>query len=171
MYSLPPPHDSINPVVDLEIDSYGRIWTAIYVGYLGEGGIAYWNGNQWQDFHVSDGLAGSNVRDMAIDSEDNVWVATSNGVSKISSIPSVIKDLRSVQVNMFPNPSNDFVYLNSDGECIQQIDIYNILGNLVYTNRNLQELYYLNISSFSEGLYHVNIKLNDVILNKKLIVN
>ena len=171
MYSLPPPHDSINPVVDIEMDSYGRIWTAIYVGYLGEGGVAYWNGNQWQDFHVSDGLAGPNVRDIAIDSEDNVWVATSNGVSKISSIPSIIKDLRSARVNLFPNPSNDFVYLSVDKELIQQIDIYNSSGNLVYTNRDPKEIYRLNMSSFSEGLYQITIKLNDVILNKKLIIN
>jgi len=171
MYSLPPPHDSINPVVDIEMDSYGRIWTAIYVGYLGEGGIAYWNGNQWEDFHVSDGLAGPNVRDIAIDSEDNVWVATSNGVSKISSIPSIIKDLRSARVNLFPNPSNDFVYLSVDKELIQQIDIYNSSGNLVYTNRDPKEIYRLNMSSFSEGLYQITIKLNDVILNKKLIIN
>ena len=38
MYLMPPP-DTLNPVVDLEIDSYGRIWTGIYVGYLSEGGV------------------------------------------------------------------------------------------------------------------------------------
>ena len=78
MYIMPPP-DTLNPVVDIAMDSYGRIWAAIYVGYLAEGGIAYWDGNQWEDFHVSDGLAGPNVRGLAIDSEDNVWVATSTG--------------------------------------------------------------------------------------------
>ena len=35
MYLMPPP-DTLNPVVDLEIDSYGRIWAGIYVGYLSE---------------------------------------------------------------------------------------------------------------------------------------
>ena len=44
MYSLPPPHDSINPVVDIVMDSYERVWVGIYVGYLAEGAIAYWNG-------------------------------------------------------------------------------------------------------------------------------
>ena len=67
MYIMPPP-DTLNPVVDIAMDSYGRIWTAIYVGYLAEGGIAYWDGNQWEDFHVSDGLVGPNVRGLVIDS-------------------------------------------------------------------------------------------------------
>ena len=38
--------------------------------------------SEWQDFHVSDGLAGPNVKGLVIDSEDNVWVATTTGVSK-----------------------------------------------------------------------------------------
>ena len=82
MYLLPPP-DTLNPVVEIEMDSYGRIWAAIYVGYLAEGGIAMWDGSQWIDFDMSDGLAGPNVRGLAIDSEDNVWVATSTGTSKM----------------------------------------------------------------------------------------
>ena len=39
MYFLPPP-DTLNPVVNLAIDSYGRVWTNIYVGYLAVGGVA-----------------------------------------------------------------------------------------------------------------------------------
>ena len=82
MYIMPPP-DTLNPVVNIEVDSWGRIWTSIYVGYLAEGGIAYWDGNQWEDIHVSDGLAGPNVRELAIDSDNNIWLATSTGVSNI----------------------------------------------------------------------------------------
>ena len=78
MYLLPPP-DTLNPVVDIAMDSYGRIWAAIYVGYLAEGGVAMWNGSQWIDFDVSDGLVGPNVRGLSIDSEDNIWIATSTG--------------------------------------------------------------------------------------------
>ena len=96
-----PPPDTLNPVVDLAIDSWGRIWTSIYVGYLSEGAIAYWNGNDWHDIHVSDGLAGQNVKGLSIDSKDNVWVATTTGVSKISAIPSSCNEILNSNIRVF----------------------------------------------------------------------
>jgi len=170
MYIMPPP-DTLNPVVDIAMDFYGRIWTAIYVGYLAEGGIAYWDGNQWEDFHVSDGLAGPNVRGLVIDSDDNVWVATSTGVSKISAIPSAVITTEISVFNMFPNPSNDVLYLNNGTQDIQQVKIYNNLGALVYSNDNKQQQYEIDVSSFSQGLYYVNVNSSDAIIRKKIIIN
>ena len=82
MYLLPPP-DTLNPVVNIEVDGWGRIWTSIYVGYLAQGGVAYWNGSIWQDLDISDGLAGPNIKELAIDSDNNIWIATTTGVSHI----------------------------------------------------------------------------------------
>ena len=170
MYIMPPP-DTLNPVVDITMDSYGRIWTAIYVGYLAEGGIAYWNGNQWEDFHVSDGLVGPNVRGLVIDSDDNVWVATSTGVSKISAITSAVVAAEIATFNLFPNPSNDVLYLNNGTQNIQQVKMYNNLGALVYLNDNKKQQYKIDVSSFSKGLYYVNIHSFDAIIRKKIVVN
>ena len=170
MYIMPLP-DTLNPVVDIAMDSYGRIWTAIYVGYLAEGGIAYWDGNQWEDFHVSDGLVGPNVRGLVIDSDDNVWIATSSGVSKISAIPSAVVAAEIATFNLFPNPSNDVLYLNNGTQDIQQVKIYNNLGALVYSNDNRQQQYNIDVSSFSQGLYYVNINSSDAIIRKKIIIN
>ena len=170
MYIMPPP-DTLNPVVDIAIDSYGRIWASIYVGYLAEGGVAYLDGNQWGDFHVSDGLAGPNVRGLAIDSEDNVWVATSSGVSKISSIPNAVIATKISVFNLFPNPSNDLLYLNNGIQDIQQLKMYNNLGVLVYSNDNKQQQYKIDVSSFSKGLYYVNINSSDAIIRKKIVIN
>ena len=170
MYIMPPP-DTLNPVVDIAMDSYGRIWTAIYVGYLAEGGIAMWDGNQWEDFHVSDGLVGPNVRGLAIDSDDNVWVATSTGVSKISAIPTAIIAAEISAFNIFPNPSNDVLYLNNGTQDIQHVKVYNSLGALVYSNDNAHHQYKIDVSSFSKGLYYVNIHSSDIIIRKKIVIN
>jgi ligand-binding sensor domain-containing protein len=170
MYIMPPP-DTLNPVVDIEMDSYGRIWTAIYVGYLAEGGVAYWDGNQWEDFHVSDGLAGPNVRGLVIDSYDNIWVATSTGVSKISAIASAVVAAEIATFNLFPNPSNDMLYLNNGTHDIQQVKMYNNLGALVYSNDDNQQQYEIDVSSFSKGLYYVNIHSFDSTIRKKIVIN
>ena len=133
MYVMPPP-DTLNPVVDIAFnDVWGHVWTTIYVGYLAEGGVAYWDGNQWEDFHVSDGLVGPNVRGLTIDSQHTVWVATSTGVSSIMFPAISVISTEKSTFNLFPNPSNDVLYLNNGTQNIQQVKMYNNLGALVYS--------------------------------------
>ena len=171
MYSLPPPHDSINPVVDIAMDSYGRIWTAIYVGYLAEGGIAHWNGSQWEDFHVSDGLAGPNVRGLAIDSEDNVWVATSTGVSKISAIPSAISNISKFITHVYPNPTSGKFHINFSSENFNTIAVYNNLGSLVYfENLKCQPKIEIDFLSLTKGLYHICLYSDKGVENHKILI-
>ena len=169
MYIMPPP-DTLNPVVDIAMDSYGRIWAAIYVGYLAEGGIAYWDGNQWEDFHVSDGLVGPNVRGLAIDSEDNVWVATSTGVSKISSIPSSLNPISISNVEVFPNPSSGIITVSCD-ENLKNIEIYNVLGSLIQSEKiHFQNEITINLSHLSSGIYHLVLRNENLVLNQKIII-
>ena len=170
MYIMPPP-DTLNPVVDIAMDSYGRIWTAIYVGYLAVGGVAMWDGNQWIDFDVSDGLVGPNVKGLAINSEDNIWVATSTGVSKISTTTSAVSAIKNNGFDLFPNPSSDKIYITNENQKIQQLKIYNNLGALVYENNSNQLHYSIDVSPFSKGLYYVNVLSFDAILTKKIMVN
>ena len=170
MYIMPPP-DTLNPVVDIAMDSHGRIWTAIYVGYLAVGGVAMWDGNQWIDFDVSDGLVGPNIKGLTIDSQDNIWVATSTGVSKISAIPSAVSAIKNNGFDLFPNPSNDKIYITNENQKIQQLKIYNNLGALVYENNSNQLHYSIDVSPFSKGLYYVNALSFDAILTKKIMVN
>ena len=172
MYSLPPPHDSINPVVDIGMDSYSRIWAAIYVGYLAEGGIAYWNGSQWQDFHVSDGLVGPNVKGLAIDSEDNVWVATTNGVSKISFVPSFLSNISNSIVDVYPNPTLGKVYINPSSIICNNISVYTSLGSIVYFEdiKSTEEIE-IDLSFLSEGLYHISIHSDKGVENHKILIN
>ena len=169
MYIMPPP-DTLNPVVNIALDSWGRIWTSIYVGYLSEGGIAYWNGSMWNDFHVSDGLVGPNVKGLAIDSQNNVWVATSTGVSKISAIASVVNEMNISELSIFPNPSNNILYLSSEAETIEKVKIYNKLGALIYSANIMDYQYHTDISSFPEGLYYLDIKFSDTSIVKKIII-
>ena len=170
MYLLPPP-DTLNPVVDIKMDSYGRIWTVIYVGYLSEGGVAMWDGIQWIDFDVTDGLIGPNVKGLTLDSQDNVWIATSTGVSKISAITSGVFTIQNNTFDLFPNPSNDKVYIINENQKIQQLKIYNNLGALVYENNSNQLHYSIDVSSFYNGLYYVNVLSSGYILTKKIVVN
>jgi ligand-binding sensor domain-containing protein len=147
MYVLPPP-DTLNPVVDLAVDGLGRIWTTIYVGYLGVGGVAYWNGSFWVSYDVSDGLAGHNVRGLDTDYTNNVWVATSNGLSKIEfPIGNGPEDRLAVDLQLYPNPTSHYLHLDVEGEK----HCYNSLGQQVL----LTQEKVLDVSHLPAGIYHL----------------
>jgi ligand-binding sensor domain-containing protein len=137
MYILPPP-DTLNQIVDLDLDSEGRIWAGIYVGYLGVGGVAMWDGNEWIDYDESDGLVGPNIRGLAIDSFDNVWVATTSGVSKIGDQTSEVSDIEESRVSVYPNPCNGRVTVSLGGLCASgAITVFDTQGQLLQNNRFL----------------------------------
>ena len=77
------------------------------------GGLAVWNGTSWSDYNYvesNNGLVGPVVRDLAIDSQNNVWVATSTGVTKISDLElSVTEHSEDVTVKIYPNPTSSIL--------------------------------------------------------------
>ena len=170
MYLLPPP-DTLNPVVDIAKDSWGRIWTTIYVGYLAEGGVAMWNGNQWIDFDISDGLAGPNVKGLAIDSEDNVWIATSTGVSKITSMPSSVNSVSLSNIDVYPNPTSGNLIVSNIETNFTNISIYNMLGSLMYSEKISQKnKIELDFSFLSSGIYNLVFSSDKGLVNQKIII-
>ncbi|MDR6459641.1 hypothetical protein J2786_002748 [Chryseobacterium vietnamense] len=68
-----------------------------------------------------------------------------------------VKDIRTVDVNIYPNPTSDFVNVKSKVE-VNSISIFNMEG------RKLSETYKENridLSSYSAGVYFLNIVLKD----------
>ncbi len=105
IFALPPP-DTLNPIEDIEMDAQGNMWVGVYVDYLvTEGGVCSYNGNNWNQYDVADGLIGPVVRALAIDGNDDVWVATSTGVSKISHPDVGIDDQLNSTFTIYPNPA------------------------------------------------------------------
>ena len=168
MYSLPPP-DTLNPVVEIAKDSWGRIWTTIYVGYLAEGGVAYWNGLQWTDFDHSDGLAGPNVKGLAIDSQNNVWVATTTGVSKIVPVPSISSD-EEKSIKIFPIPAKSFINICNSNNEIGSLSIYdNLARECLFLQQDFSNTT-LDISKLKAGIYYLKIYYSNQILSHKIII-
>ena len=160
MLVLPAP-DTLNPVVDVKIDSQGKVWSGIYVDYLvTEGGVANYTGSSWNDYDVSDGLVGPVVRKIYIDTDDNVWVATSTGVSKISNIPTSINSTQLTINNLevYPNPTNSFLNIVFENNEDTAFEIYNLLGNKVYTSTTSSQQYQINVANWEKGIYLIKTK-------------
>ena len=175
MLLLPPP-DTLNPVVDVALDANGNVWVGIYVDYLiSVGGLAVWNGTSWTDFDYVDGnangLVGPVVRDLAIDSENNVWVATSTGVTKISGVQLSVYDLsEEVKVEVYPNPTSSNLMVSTELQ-IHDFRLINTAGCEVtcpttHTHNTIQ----LDVSSLVKGFYILDLKTEYENLRKPLLI-
>ena len=97
-----------------------------------------WDGNEWIDYDESDGLVGPNIRGLAIDSYDNVWIATGTGVSKIGNQTNEIYDIEESRVSVYPNPCNGLVTVSLGGHCASgTITVFDIQGRLIQNNNVL----------------------------------
>lgn len=169
MLVLPPP-DTLNPVEDIKINSQGDVWTGIYVDYLvTEGGVAVNSGGpNWTDYDVNDGLVGPVVRKITIDKQDNVWVGTSTGISKIS-FPTGFEDDLIASKNtftVFPNPATNQLNISSN-LTIQEITILDLTGKEVKTIYEKVES--INLENLVDGIYILRVVGEEGVLTQKFV--
>lgn len=159
IFTLPAP-DTLNPIEDVEIDSQGNIWVGVYVDYLvTEGGVCAYNGNQWIEYHVADGLIGPVVRALTIDGNDDVWVATSTGVSKISEHNVSIAEKEELSFSIFPNPATNVLTITATNEMSGTIEFYSASMQLVKSVDVIasQKSITLSMADLSAGIYFIRV--------------
>ncbi|MFT5184673.1 MAG: ligand-binding sensor domain-containing protein [Flavobacteriales bacterium] len=155
IFTLPAPHE-INPVVDVKIDSQGRVWVGLYIDYLvSVGGISLYVGGEWLEYDEDDGLAGPAVAQLAIDSEDNVWVATSSGVTKIGDAPVGISETYNEALSAYPNPSTGVLTLVPSLES-NKVEVYTLSSRLVFSQQVINSgTMRMDLSNLPGGMYIV----------------
>jgi Leucine-rich repeat (LRR) protein len=106
---------------------------------------------------------------------DDVAYSTSNWYWTIDSSASFsetctvgIDNIAKTEVNIFPNPS--FGKFTIDGLPLEgaNIDIYNVLGEKVYSRNSKQTLYTIDISNSPKGMYFVKISDGKKIKTNKI---
>ena len=169
MYLLPPP-DTLNPVMDLAFDSRNLLWVGIYIDYLLNGGIAMYNGFSWVDFNMSDGLIGPVITDLIIDDQDQVWVTTSSGISKITNIPANVNNLKENDVTIYPNPSNGTFMIKNSTKSGYKLSIKNIGGEILSSFKNKSNTSQINLP-YASGIYILEINDGSQTFFKKIVRN
>ncbi len=152
-----------NFVRDIDIDSKGKIWIGLYADYNLDGGITRYNGSTWSSYTEADGLVDAQVIRMAIDKQDNLWIATGGGVSKLTDLSGIQSYQQNSTFNVYPNPTKDFVNINLSGlndKSSQNLSVFNALGQKVaeYTIPENTDSYSVSMKGLVNGLYFIKIK-------------
>ena len=133
-----------------------------------EGGVCAYNGSQWFEFDVADGLAGPVVRALDIAPNDEVWVATSTGVTRINNHTLSVNNSEIVETfNVFPNPAIESLKIELIESSNSVISIYSMAMKKIMSVEvpSGQTEVNINISELKSGMYLI--KIGDEI--KKII--
>ena len=82
---------------------------------------------------------------------------------------SVGVEKKNVSVNVYPNPTTDYVSFNSSSN-IQSITIFDNNGKLINSFNPNRFTFTISVSDLAKGIYHAEISNGNVIRNEKFIV-
>lgn len=100
---------------------------------------------------------------------DEIRVATTWEAATGQPALSVNDNELAASINMFPNPANDFIQIESKDVQISSVEMYNLLGKKVISETSLVNDR-LNISSLSKGVYLLKINADNKSLTRKVVV-
>ncbi len=75
-----------------------------------------------------------------------------------------------VNIEIYPNPTQDNFTLEVSDNRILEINIYSVSGKLIYSNQVNKERLVVNTSAFKSGLYHISVKTENGPVYTKLAV-
>ncbi len=91
---------------------------------------------------------------------------------KVNAVKNITK--ADANISMYPNPANDVVFISAPSQKLQTatINVYNVLGELVYSDKNRNNsTYTLSTKSLTNGIYTITIVNGNSVSSKQLIVN
>lgn len=155
---LPPP-DELNPITDMLVDDAGRVWAGVYVDYLVTvGGISIYANGAWSQIEESDGLAGPNVRRLALGGDGSIWVSTSTGLSRISNISIGVEEVAASAFDLFPSPANASVELRAmEPFAAALVELCDASGRSVLRQQVAGATATLDVSGLPNGAYSVRV--------------
>ena len=142
-------------VRDLKFDSKGNLWIGLFADYNLDGGISRFNGTNWISYTTADGLADKQVIRLAVDKNDDIWIATGNGVSKLTS-PSAISVNNQERISVYPNPVSDYLFIQLKNHTTQ-FTISDITGKTISHHIISENSNKIDVSNLSPGVYLLQI--------------
>ncbi|MFN3916871.1 MAG: T9SS type A sorting domain-containing protein [Flavobacteriales bacterium] len=86
--------------------------------------------------------------------------------------PTIVQETKTLKdVSVYPNPSSDKVFINLNGRTVKETALFDITGKKMSISfGSVANDLVLDVSSLAKGVYFVNLKVGDMAVTKKLIV-
>ena len=80
-------------------------------------------------------------------------------------------DREGAQLQLYPNPSSDYIKIDTPGTSINSITVVSLDGKTVFSGQNLPEGFVLDVTGYIKGIYAAAIETSDgKTYNEKIVV-
>lgn len=162
-----------NGVNDIKIGSDGTLWLGeytIYGAYV-VGGITKFDASAGTgvSYDETDGLVNEQVFRIALDENDDLWIATGGGLSKLHDAIGIKENNAAETISLYPNPAGDF--LKSDCSLTSGVArIYDLTGRTLSIT-SFGSPMVIDVKDLTPGRYFITLTGNDKIYNSTFLKN
>jgi hypothetical protein len=79
------------------------------------------------------------------------------------------ENAQNVSVAIYPNPATDHLNIVS-GDRINQVDVFNQLGQRIYSTTVDGNIFNLNTMTYNKGVYYVRVTTPDGVMTEKVMI-
>lgn len=162
-----------NFVKDLDFDSHGNLWVGLYTDYNNDAGISKFDGTNWVSCQIDfpDSVSADWIYRLAVDKNDDVWIAMDYGVIKIDHTSGINENTENLSMNIYPNPVTEQLNIsintteNSKNRTIELFSSIQKVGEYIMPDNSGKIV--IPVNNLANGLYFV--KFGNV--TRKIIVS
>ncbi len=122
----------------------------------------------WSNNSILEDLTGLAPASYSVGVTDALGCAASSTFLVVSTLGISSADLANNQVSVYPSPANDHVVVEMDGLTINKIEVYDIVGKVVYSAAPKKSKTEINTTEFKQGIYFVKILSGENWVTKKI---
>lgn len=100
-------------------------------------------------------------------SSSDIYISGMTGIYKYNGTVGIIENAIDKQVNVFPNPSSNFIKIESIND-LRSVTLYSCLGNIIKTEMLNDNT--LDVSKLNNGIYFIKLDFSNGSLKKMIIV-
>ena len=117
-------------------------------------------------FRLADGVASANAAEKAIFVADGTMGSIiSPFVLRFGNLD--VNDTSTKSVTVYPNPSNGVFVV--EGQGIERIEVYNTLGQCLYTEKSADSILHINLQDYADGVYLLRVITNNGVSNHSIV--
>lgn len=90
---------------------------------------------------------------------------------KSEPLTTVVFDYKNeITINIFPNPTNGKIHINVLGFNVQHLEVYNLLGERIFSQAGILSKSEIDLSSEPAGVYFIKITNGEKMFTKKIVI-
>jgi len=158
-----------NFIHDMAMDPRGTMWFALYDIYVQDAGLTMKNSTGWTSYSGVNGLPNTPLKRVAVDTANNIWLATGAGVSMLEDVAEAVSEPARAGIRVYPNPAA--TELRLDGLPVPgRVVLTTVDGKTVLNHPLSRGSNILPLDGLAPGIYLLRCTTEEGVSYRKIVV-